>query len=100
LGLTAEITNIDLTGGFKVKFSQPIYQLKSEAVLRAVDFHIVWMSDFSGSPMTPAYSVEVLEVSETDFEARLLFDDPSLVSKGAEPDQLNVWFREPKFFVR
>lgn len=67
-----------------------------------LEVKVVWINQELQSlgVSEPMYSVDVSGVSKSAIDFKVSFVEPELVSTGASPDRLTVWFRDPFFFRR
>jgi hypothetical protein len=102
--LTAQLSSVDMIGQFKIKFSDPIFELKPESLTQknSIDVSMIWMNQalFARSDDAPGYSFTIQEVTESEIGVKIKFNDPNAISKGTEPDRVAVWFRDTSFFIR
>jgi hypothetical protein len=84
--LTASLSKVDMTGHFKIKFSDPIYLLKEESIKakNMLQISIIWINEvlFVRSDQVPAFNFNITEVTQYSIGIKLTFDDPGLISKG------------------
>jgi len=102
--LKAKISRVTIEGTFQVTFSHEIFLVVKESITEknAVQVRVFWMNEaiINGNEEKPKYTTKVLDVTESYISFRLIFEDPSLVSRGFHSDIVEVHFKRPELFIR
>jgi hypothetical protein len=63
---------------------------------------VSWQNEdiISGKKAIPTYRVSVTDSTQNEISFRLLFDDPSQVSRGQKADQVQIEVLNPSFIIR
>jgi hypothetical protein len=98
------MSKVEIDGSFHITFSDEILLLHKDSFVskNAASVTVFWMNDAIRSSKTskPEYQVKLVDLDSNSIYFKLIFDDPSLVSRGITEDVVTVSFYNPDFFLR